>query len=297
MEDVPSSLIARNESWVRQQAGALMRRVPSNVEKADLIQAGLIAVAQAALSFEHEGDRDTEAARDAFVRYARFRVKGAMLDELRQMDSLTRTQRRKINVVQIARERWTALNGVQPTLGELSGSIGMGVDEIAQLDQSALDAHAQSLDEPDARESVTHAPHPATPRDEVEARVDTAIVMRRLAKFFETLPERDRQVIDAYLGIGMSPSELAGSFKISAARMSQMYREVCRRIAAGLGQGAARATDDSAGRHAVSLNQLITERELELTGQQNMPSWGDLMEQTLVSLRNAPAKSALGQRR
>lgn len=297
MKDVPSSLIARNESWVRQQAGSLMRRVPSNVEKADLIQAGLIAVAQAALSFEYDGDRDTEEGRDAFVRYARFRVKGAMLDELRQMDSLTRTQRRKINVVQIARERWTALNGAQPTLGELSGAIGMGVDEIAQLDQSALDAHAQSLDEPDDREGVAPTPHPATPRDEVEARVDTAIVMRRLAKFFETLPERDRQVIDAYLGIGMSPTELAGSFKVSAARMSQMYREVCRRIATGLGQGPARATDVPAGRHAGSMNDLITERELELAGQHNMPGWGDLMEQTLVSLRNAPARSALGQRR
>ncbi len=40
MQGVPSSLIARNESWVRQQAGALMRRLPSNVEKADLIRPG-----------------------------------------------------------------------------------------------------------------------------------------------------------------------------------------------------------------------------------------------------------------
>ena len=297
MKDVPSSLIARNESWVRQQAGALMRRVPSNVEKADLIQAGLIAVAQAALSFEYEGDRDTEEAREAFVRYARFRVKGAMLDELRQMDSLSRTQRRKINVVQIARERWTAVNGVQPTLGDLSGATGLAIDEIAQLDQSALDAHAQSLDEPEDRAGVAPTPHPATARDEVEARVDTAIVMRRLAKFFETLPARDRQVIDAYLGIGMSPTELAGSFQVSGARMSQMYREVCRRIATGLGLGGARATDGATGRHAGSLDHLITERELELAGEQNMPGWGDLMEQTLVSLRNAPPKQVLGQRR
>ena len=51
MEGVPSSLILRNESWVRQHANALARRLPSNVERADLIQAGLIAVAQAALGF------------------------------------------------------------------------------------------------------------------------------------------------------------------------------------------------------------------------------------------------------
>ena len=60
MHGVPSSLILRNESWVRKQAQALMRRVPSNVEKADLIQVGLIGVAQAALTFVWEGDRETD---------------------------------------------------------------------------------------------------------------------------------------------------------------------------------------------------------------------------------------------
>ena len=44
-------------------------------------------------------------AAEAFVRYARARVKGAMLDELRQMDHLGRAQRRKIKALQIARER------------------------------------------------------------------------------------------------------------------------------------------------------------------------------------------------
>ena len=62
---VPSALVARNESWVRQQAQALVRHLPANVEKADLIQVGLIAVAQASLSFVWEGDPDTEPAREA----------------------------------------------------------------------------------------------------------------------------------------------------------------------------------------------------------------------------------------
>jgi RNA polymerase sigma factor for flagellar operon FliA len=86
MDGVPSVLIAKNQSWVRKQAQALVRHLPANVERADLIQVGLIAVAQAAVTFEWDGDRETEEAQQAFVRYARMRVKGAMLDELRQMD-------------------------------------------------------------------------------------------------------------------------------------------------------------------------------------------------------------------
>ena len=99
LQGVPSALIARNESWVRRQAQALARHLPSNVEKADLIQVGLIAVAQAAIGFQWEGSRDTPEADEAFVRYARARVKGAMLDELRQMDHLGRGQRRKLKAV------------------------------------------------------------------------------------------------------------------------------------------------------------------------------------------------------
>jgi RNA polymerase sigma factor for flagellar operon FliA len=52
MDGVPSVLIAKNQSWVRKQAQALVRHLPANVERADLIQVGLIAVAQAAVTFD-----------------------------------------------------------------------------------------------------------------------------------------------------------------------------------------------------------------------------------------------------
>ena len=129
MEGVPSSLILRNESWVRKHASALARRLPSNVERADLIQVGLIAVAQAALGFKWEGDRESPEAREAFVRYARQRVHGAMLDELRQMDQLSRERRRQVKLVQVARERWLSEHGSEPTVSDLAPLCGRTIDE------------------------------------------------------------------------------------------------------------------------------------------------------------------------
>jgi RNA polymerase sigma factor for flagellar operon FliA len=138
MEGVPSSLILRNESWVRQHASALARRLPSNVERADLIQVGLIAVAQSALGFQWDGDRESPEAREAFVRYARQRVHGAMLDELRQMDLLSRERRRQVKLVQVARERWRSQHGGEPSAGDLSPLCGLSVDEIFELEHAAL---------------------------------------------------------------------------------------------------------------------------------------------------------------
>jgi RNA polymerase sigma factor for flagellar operon FliA len=282
MHEVSSALIARNESWVRQQAGALMRRLPSSVEKADLIQAGLIAVAQAALGFKWEGSPDGEDAREAFVRYARMRVKGAMLDELRQMDQLGRSQRRKIKVIEIARERWKGIHGANPGLAELAGVCGIGVEEIAWLDQAAAMVQTASLS--DGADTDEHAPppQPATAKDEVDARVDTAIVLRRLRKFFATLPERERQVIDSYLGVGLTPVELAASLQLSRSRISQLYKAACERIALHFGHTEVRALDRWGQAVATPFEELVAEREKELAEAADAGPWGALMEEALT---------------
>lgn len=282
MHGVPSSLIARNESWVRKQAGALMRRLPSNVEKADLIQVGLIAVAQAALAFKWDGDADSDEGREAFARYARMRVKGAMLDELRQMDHLGRAQRRKLKVVQIARERWQSSHQASPSLAELSTACGISVDEIAQLEHAALMVQTDSLSDDADHEDRAPPAQPATAQDEVEARVDTAIVMRRLEKFFATLPERERQVIDAYLGVGMTPVELAQSLSISPSRLSQIYKSVCQRIATHFGHADHRAVDRLGPDSAARFDALVAAREAELAHSAQAGAWGALMEDALA---------------
>lgn len=272
MEGVPSSLILRNESWVRQQASALARRLPSNVERADLIQVGLIAVAQAALGFEWDGDRDSPEAREAFVRYARQRVHGAMLDELRQMDQLSRETRRQVKLVQVARERWRSQHGREPTAGELADRCGMEVEQVFELEHAALQAQTGSTTESDDSEGPYASREQATPADEVEARVDTGILMRRLEAFFVTLPERDRQVIDAYLGVGLSPSQLAKSMQVSPSRVSQMFKSVCNRISEHLAQPAQRSTDRAAIVEPAQYEALVRAREDELNRRGD--AWG-----------------------
>lgn len=277
MQGVPSSLIARHESWVRKQASALSRRLPANVEKADLIQAGLIGVAQAAMNFQWEGDPDSEEGREAFLRYAQMRVKGAMLDELRQMDQLSRSQRRKFKVIQIARERWMQGHDAAPSLTELSEVSGMEVDEIAELEQAASTAQTQSLTEEDDGEDRYLPPlQAATPNDEVEARVDTAILLRRLEKFFATLPERERRVIDAYMGIGMSTEEVAESLGVSTSRVSQIYQATVKRITQHFATHDQRAVDRFPQRSGPEFEQLIARRD-------GAHSWGELLEVVVTS--------------
>jgi RNA polymerase sigma factor FliA len=280
MDGVPSVLIARNQSWVRKQAQALVRHLPANVERADLIQVGLIAVAQAAVSFDWEGDRDSAEAQEAFVRYARMRVKGAMLDELRQMDFLTRGERRKIKVIQIARERHRNSHGCDASLTELAALTGLPVDEISSLEQAdQLGRHQANVD--DADDESSHRFHPATPHEEVEARVDTGIVLRRLEGFFAELPERERMVIDAYLGVGLTPVEVARSLNVTPSRVSQIYHAVVRRAASHFGNPPRRATDRYPDKVSEAFIAQLRERE-EAMRQSPQGAWGELVEHVLA---------------
>jgi RNA polymerase sigma factor FliA len=279
MQGVPSVLIAKNQSWVRKQAQSLVRHLPANVERADLIQVGLIAVAQAAVSFEWPGDHDSEAGQEAFVRYARMRVKGAMLDELRQMDFLTRGERRKIKVIQIARERHRQRQGTEASLGDLAADTGLSTDEIASLLQADdLGRHQSSIDDQDDERSG-HRFHPATDQEEVEARVDTGIVLRRLEGFFAALPERERMVIDAYLGVGLTPVEVAQTLQVSPSRVSQIYHAVVKRVVAQFGPDSQhepqhqRATDRHPDARAEALAELVRQREAALAATEQA-NWG-----------------------
>ena len=262
MAGVPSALILRNESWVRRQAARLSRRLPANVERADLIQVGLIAVAQAALCFEWDGDRDSEEACAAFVRYARQRVNGAMISELRQMDTLSRGQRRQVKLLQLAHERWQATHDQAPGAADLAALSGLPLADIFDIEALAL--ASQPVAAPDGIDDANGAglPEPATAHDEIEARVDTGLLLVRLERFFATLPERDRQVIDAYLGIGLTPVQLAASLNVSASRVSQLFRGLCERIGVHLARPGYRcidraprepAADDEAARRAAAL--------------------------------------------
>jgi RNA polymerase sigma factor FliA len=289
MQGVPSVLIAKNQSWVRKQAQALVRHLPANVERADLIQVGLIAVAQAAVSFEWEGDRDSQEAQEAFVRYARMRVKGAMLDELRQMDFLSRGERRKIKVIQIARERHRQQHGGEANDSQLSAVTGIPADEINSLMQAdQMGRHQVNLDGEDNEDGgdYGHRYHPATPQEEVEARVDTGIVMRRLESFFADLPERERMVIDAYLGIGLTPLEVAKSLKVTPSRVSQIYHSVVRRVAIHFGNVPSRATDRYPDKSSEEFVELVRRREAELHDSPK-DAWNEMME-TVLS-RRAPS--------
>ena len=101
-----NSILTEHAPLVKRLAYQLKARLPPSVEVDDLVQAGMIGLLDAVNRYE-----DNHGAQ--FETYAIQRIRGAMLDELRQMDHLGRGQRRKIKALQIARERWRGAHGIE----------------------------------------------------------------------------------------------------------------------------------------------------------------------------------------
>ena len=149
--------------------------------------------------------------------------------------------------------------------------------ETADLEGRARSStsHTEGDDDP-----VEH--RAATPHDEVEARVDTGIVMRRLERFFAALPERERQVIDAYMGVGLTPTQLAAELKVTPSRVSQMFKALVQRTALHFGQDPKRAIDRLPDRSPDDFERRVAQREMELATTRDEGAWGRMMESALT---------------
>ena len=106
LDKVTDADIRKHQPMVRKMVLALIAKLPASIEKDDLMQVGMIAVADQLVQFDAEKvSADSAETRDmetAFLRFAGARVKGAMIDHLRGLDSASRQQRSLIRKMGIA---------------------------------------------------------------------------------------------------------------------------------------------------------------------------------------------------
>src|SRR5215468_6783190 len=109
--------------YIEKVARRLARRLPAHVEIDDLISSGVIGLMEAAERFDPNRV-------DRFEAFAEFRIRGAMLDDLRSRDSLSRDMRRLCSELRDAASQLANQIGRTPTEGELASHMGLPVEEV-----------------------------------------------------------------------------------------------------------------------------------------------------------------------
>src|SRR5438477_5440680 len=103
--------------YIEKVARRLARRLPAHVEIDDLISSGVIGLMEAAERFDPKRV-------DRFEAFAEFRIRGAMLDDLRSRDTLSRDMRRLSNELREATRRLESQLGPSPDQGEPADQLG-----------------------------------------------------------------------------------------------------------------------------------------------------------------------------
>jgi RNA polymerase sigma factor for flagellar operon FliA len=206
-------------------ARRLAARTANTVTPGDLWSAGALGLIDAYHRFDV-----TRAVK--FESFAEHRVRGAMIDELREMDHLPRRLRADTDRVRKGRIALGNTLGREPTSEELATHLGLDVQDLDALDSLSQPAVPLS---PELQLAGLEMP----PDDSI----DHSTAVRRLTQAIEKLTPRLSLLLSLHYVEGLTYKEIALALEVSEARVCQLHAEAVKKLKSMLTEGQA-ANDD-----------------------------------------------------
>ncbi len=220
------TIIRAFASVIRTMANRLAFRLPAYLDAEDLVSVGIIGLMDAMNKY----DPNREAK---FKTYAEFRIRGAMLDEIRSMDWIPRSVHERISLLQ--RTHTALLNGLgrPPTEDEVAEALKMSVPELENFLIQAQGAVMISIDELGVNDPGGHkilrmladTKHP-----DPLSMVVHENVREELGKAIEQLPEKQRLVLTLYYYEELTMKEIGSILHVTESRVCQIHTKAILRL-------------------------------------------------------------------
>ena len=209
---------------VKRIAYHMLTRLPASVQVDDLIQAGMIGLLDAINRYEGSYGRQFES-------YAAQRIRGSILDELREADWLPRSIRKKMRLIESAVSMLEQRNGCAPSEQELAKELNMSLDEYQETLQSARGAQLiyyedfqQEDDEPFLDRLCADSDS-----DPLNALLDDNF-RAHLINAIDNLPPREKQVMGMHYEQEMNLREIGEVLGVSESRVCQLHTQAIARL-------------------------------------------------------------------
>jgi RNA polymerase sigma factor for flagellar operon FliA len=199
--------------------------LPVHVDLDDLVHAGILGLFDAASKFNPE-------KQVVFSSYAKHRIKGAILDSLRQLDWASRDMRRRHKQVEAATRDLAAELQRTPTEAEVAQKLGMDVDRwrnmmldlrnVGLISASTRSAENEDLPAPDFPGKPESQPDTICARQQLRSVLGDAM---------KTLPDRYQKVVLLYYTNEMTMKEIGGILGINESRVSQIHKAALEKMA------------------------------------------------------------------
>lgn len=204
---------------VRYLARRIHERLPRHVPLEDLVHAGVVGLIDAFNKFDH-------SKRVQFGSYAKFRIRGAILDSLRELDWGPRELRRKGRRVEEAHRKLSLELSRAPNENEMAAELGMPLQEFQHLlgELDSLEVGSLRIESPwDGKEEDLCDYLPNAPEDTPFFRCMRSEMKQLLARVIAELPEKEQQVLALYYYEELTMKEVGTVLGIGESRISQIH--------------------------------------------------------------------------
>jgi RNA polymerase sigma factor for flagellar operon FliA len=208
-----NTLVRAHIPLARKIAWQIHGRVRDLLDIDDMIQIGMTALIEAAQRYQDTGEA-------TFGSYASIRVRGALVDHVRNNLTLTRTAVTRRTQIATARKAVAADGGNSDDLSLVAAKLGIGVPELQGWSDQINRVADKSLDEIYDDHSIWFADESPTP----ENALLTMEIRQRLVANLSKLAERDALVLQLYYVEELNLEEIAEILSVSVGRISQIKK-------------------------------------------------------------------------
>ena len=203
---------------VRAMAYRLRERLPSSVDVNDLISIGTEEMIKLSRRYDKEQN-------DSFWGYGKKRVYGAMLDFLRSLDTMSRSNRRLIKLVDQEITAYLGEHGEEPDDAYLAKILNEDIEKIAEARNSAMIVSVMSLNE-----QIT-----VLSGEDTAQKVEKDQLLEMVHAILATFGEREQMIIQLYYFEELNLKEISEILEISESRISQFHKKLLAKIKERLG--------------------------------------------------------------
>jgi RNA polymerase sigma factor for flagellar operon FliA len=223
-----NALIRQYQPLVRRLAHHMMAKLPASVQVDDLIQVGLIGLSEALTRYE-------AAQGVQFETFATQRIRGAMIDELRENDWMSRGSRKSQKEIEQAMRRLEHQLGRSPIESEIAAELDMTLAEYQTLLSKVqgtqlvyLEDMSRNNDDEDHFLDHYVADTDADPLNMLrDQRLRQALVTA-----IKALPEREQLIMSMYYEQDMNLKEIAAVMNVTESRICQLHSQSIARLRA-----------------------------------------------------------------
>ena len=221
-----NAMLKQYSPLVRRLAHLMIAKLPANVEIDDLIQVGMIGLSDAMTRFD-------SAQGVQFETFATQRIRGAMLDELRGTDWMSRGDRRHQRSIESAVHKLEQKLGRAPAESEIAKEMGLSLTDYQELLGKVRGTQLVCLEDMSGDEGDDDYLDRHVVSDEGAnplSMLNDRRMREALVEAIKNLPEREQYVMSMYYEHDMNLKEIAAVLKVTESRVCQLHSQSIARL-------------------------------------------------------------------